>query len=529
MGDVNIDLLKNESEELKNLVTSNNYSILNAVNPSCFTRRDSVSLSIIDHCYTDIPNKFLLQLGESALSDHRFMFVVLNRSGKHLDFPVVTKKYVNFKNITNKLHERYESSSFESFEELHNFLKLSIANETTYTNINNKTNHKKPWANSELKELCKQKRKYYKLRRNFPENLYFQNKFRETKQLVQIEVNRLKKEYYSNLYKNNLNNAKEAWKITKEIIYNTKTINNQKTIKLKNENRLITNPVEVANEINEFFTSVGKLQEQQMNPSVFEFESRPFLNTKLSTFTQTNSREVGEIIKLLDNNKALGDDEIPTKFLKKNVEIFSNLLSNFINVSFELGTFPDSLKFARVIPLYKNEDPRDVGNYRPISILPVISKIFERVIKTRLIKHLETNKLIHPNQYGFLKNSNTTTAASCLVNDIVSGMNEKQKTACIYVDVTKAFDCLNFEILTEKLHAMGVEDKALSVLQNYMNNRKQVVVVDGKRSTEIKITSGAAQRSVLGPLLFLIYINDLLYLKLNSVGRLFADDAAFVY
>ena len=165
--------------------------------------------------------------------------------------------------------------------------------------------------------------------------------------------------------------------------------------------------------------------------------------------------------------------------IEENLSVLSCLLSDFINESFERGEFPDSLKYARITPLFKNYDPTVISNYRPISDLPVMSKVFEIAINRRLMKHLESNKLIRPNQYGFLKNSNTTTAASCLVNGIVEGLNNKLKTACIFVDVTKAFDCLNFEILKQKLHAIGVKDKALRVLESYLTSRKQIVVLDG--------------------------------------------------
>jgi Reverse transcriptase (RNA-dependent DNA polymerase) len=183
---------------------------------------------------------------------------------------------------------------------------------------------------------------------------------------------------------------------------------------------LISDPEQVANIINNFFTEVGSTKDRQTNQFLdLEFEMRSQPITKLTKFDHTTQAEVREIIKSLDNNRAMGADQIPSKFLKDNITPLSELLSRFINESFDQGKFPNTLKFARVTPLYKSEDPTDVGNYRPLSILSSISKVFETVIKNRLSKHLATNKIIHPNQYGFLKNSSTTSAASCLVNGIV--------------------------------------------------------------------------------------------------------------
>ena len=167
--------------------------------------------------------------------------------------------------------------------------------------------------------------------------------------------------------------------------------------------------------------------------------------------------------------------------------------------------------------MYKSGDVKSVSNYRPISILLVLSKLFEKILKSRLLEHFEANNLVHPGQYSFLKVSNTTAAASCLTNDIDTGINEKEKTARIFVDVKKAFDCLNSDILGNKLRELGLRGKALKILKSYMEQRKQVVVIRNAISIEENIPSGA-QESVLGPFLFLIYINDLLYLNLNSMG-----------
>ena len=196
--------------------------------------------------------------------------------------------------------------------------------------------------------------------------------------------------------------------------------------------------------------------------------------------------------------------------------MFAHYLSAIINISFVTGIFPDLCKVAKVIPVFKKDDPLNCLNYRPISLLPVFSKIFEKVIYKRMYEYLEKNKLIYNCQFGFRANHSTNHALISMTEKLKTLLDSKHIVAGVYIDLEKAFDTVNHEILCDKLNYYGLRGKINQLIKSFLSNREQFVYINGYESPKEKVTYGVPQGSTVGPLLFLLYINDLrfkIYIK----------------
>ena len=179
------------------------------------------------------------------------------------------------------------------------------------------------------------------------------------------------------------------------------------------------------------------------------------------------------------------------------------------NLSLTEGIFPDQLKLANVIPLYKSDDPMLFNHYRPVSLLCVLSKIFEKVMYSRLLDFLETFKIIYDNQFGFRKRRSTYMALIILMDKITKSLENGEFIIGVFLDFSKAFDTVNHDVLLQKLHHYGIRGSALKWFQSYLSDRQQYVTYNGEESSKKGFNCSVPQGSILGPLLFIIYINDL--------------------
>ena len=270
-------------------------------------------------------------------------------------------------------------------------------------------------------------------------------------------------------------------------------------------------PSMIADSFNKFFANVGPTLSEKI-PKGRNFQH--FLNEvdkpeKVFRLHEVNDFIIRAVIKRFKNKKSSGMDGFSNKVLKDICPEILPHLTKVINLSIRTGQIPVFMKTARIIPVFKKGDDRDLNNYRPISILSVFGKVLEKVVEKQLRDYLEDNNLLFKNQFGFRSNFSTNDALLKLMDFVSKGINSGEKVLAIFLDLKKAFDTCNHDILLHKLEYYGIKGVALVWFHNYIKNRQQYTTFGADKSKKEDISCGVPQGSILGPLLFLVYVNDI--------------------
>lgn len=543
MGDFNVNLMNYSSidhiNEFVNTVYNNSFRPL-IDKP---TRISKFSSTLIDNILTNVcTNEITSGLFYNDITDHLPIFSVTKNIIKTPFMSSQTKYTTNLLNQNtidslNKELAQFEWKNTFSSDNVDAAYDIFLSQFTEIFESNCKVKPKskkkkkniphKPWITPSLLRCINKKNKLYKifcLKRNSKDELRFKKYRNKLNKILKLA----RKQYFSELLHAHKNNLIKVWDIINNLL-GKKSKDNFPAFFKKNDNKIV-NDQDIANEFNDFFSNIASIALSKLSKFTnTHFSSYLHKSCEASVyFNPTNELEIINIVKQLKNSNSTGFDGVSTSLMKKVIHTVVLPLVHIFNLSLCSGKVPKNLKIGKIIPVFKKGDKHSFANYRPITILPCFSKVLEKIVYNRMTSHLEKYELLNNNQYGFRARHSCEHALIDLHDKLLNNINNNLHSFGIFLDLSKAFDLINHDILLYKLPFFGIRGTAWDWFFSYLNDRKQFTVYKNSNSTYSTTQCGVPQGSILGPLLFLLYINDLCYVSSFFKLVLFADDTNII-
>ena len=379
-----------------------------------------------------------------------------------------------------------------------------------------------PYVTTEVRRLVRQ-RDFLRKKANKTGSNYLRQASQRLTHKVTYMLRKLRSNYYSKQIEENSGNMKRTWKILKQAMNKeSKTVTIDKIV---SDNHEITDKALISEAFNEHFSSVAErladsIDPCDSNPKELGIQS-PLYRFKLRHIPPN---KVFNALNKLKNGKATGMHNLPNRILKLSKDVIANSLSDLFNACIDASVFPSDFKMARVAPIFKSDDREDLNNYRPISVLPTVARVFERLIYEQLYNYFAENKLLSNEQWGFRSIRSTALALSNCSYTWTLTVDRGDINSAVFLDIKKAFGTIDHRILVNKLSQYGVCDDSVKFFESYISERVQCCSVNGCTSTLRHMKYGVPQGSILGPLLFIIYMNDLPNVVKNGKICMYADD-----
>ena len=527
MGDFNDDLL-NKGNNLNRIIRNFNFKQV-IDKPTRITRNSS---TLLDICLTNNAEMIIKSDVEpSNLADHEVIYIIINiHKPKHE--PIVRtyrshKDYSpnNFCNLllNNAHYLNCILNTDDTNHQVHILTKVfnSCLDECAPFITAEITRPPAPWIDDNLKKIIHEKNELKGRLKRDRTNLSLDNEFKETKKSVEHCLRTAKKQHFKTEFHNCKGDGGATWKVVEDMLPGLRS---------KDRGLDFEDPVQKAEDFNQYFANVGetayrKSQEGIDNSLVQNINSQSLSNIPKFRPQPVDENTIILTFKEIHKTSSFGSDAIPYKYLKDALPVLYIYITIIVNTSIVTGLFPRLWKHPYVVPVFKSGDENEVGNYRPISLLSIVSKILEKIVASQLMSFLETHNLLANSQHGFRSNLSTETALMKVNEHIYNNIDEQKISLLLLLDLSKAFDSVCHETLLLKCNHLNVDE---FWFKDYLSDRIQSVKIGSIISSPRNVKFGVPQGSILGPILFLIYINDMSDVLKEYFLVQYADDTQII-